>query len=100
MSLSYLHLTQSSTCEKIRNKAERLEEVKMILPYKGRKQSNMQKTEHAEKMKNKIAMFHKEVEEKRAMVEAKHVEDIFKAEEKAAKYCKIGDSPKKLPRLF
>ncbi|XP_020599960.1 remorin-like isoform X2 [Phalaenopsis equestris] len=58
------------------------------------------KAEYAEKLKNKIAMIHKEAEEKRAMVEAKRVEDILKVEEKAANYRETGVAPKKLLGMF
>ncbi|URE15322.1 Remorin, N-terminal region [Musa troglodytarum] len=53
------------------------------------------KAEYAEKMKNKIAMIHKEAEEKRALVEAKRGEDLLKAEETAVKYRSTGHTPKK-----
>ncbi|KAK1290157.1 hypothetical protein QJS10_CPB18g01537 [Acorus calamus] len=55
-----------------------------------------EKAEYAEKMKNKIALIHKEAEEKRAMVEAKRGEELLKAEEVAAKYRASGLAPKKL----
>ncbi|RWW71869.1 hypothetical protein BHE74_00020359, partial [Ensete ventricosum] len=54
-----------------------------------------QKAEYAEKMKNKIAMIHKAAEEKRILVEAKHGEELLKAEETAAKYRATGQAPKK-----
>lgn len=43
------------------------------------------KAEYAEKIRNKVALVHKQAEEKRAMVEAKRGEDLLKAEEMAAK---------------
>ncbi|KAL9253645.1 Remorin-like protein [Drosera capensis] len=58
------------------------------------------KAVYAEKMKNKIAIIHKEAEEKRAIVEAKKGEDILKAEETAAKYRATGTTPKKLFGFF
>ncbi|KAG0459114.1 hypothetical protein HPP92_022242 [Vanilla planifolia] len=58
------------------------------------------KAECAEKMKNRIAIVHKEAEEKRAIVEAKRSEEILKAEEMAAKYKATGASPKKLLGIF
>ncbi|XXG45285.1 hypothetical protein AAC387_Pa02g0407 [Persea americana] len=58
------------------------------------------KAEYAEKMKNKIAIIHKEAEEKRAMVEAKRAEEMLKAEEMAAKYRATGLAPKKLFGCF
>ncbi|KAJ6972285.1 remorin [Populus alba] len=59
-----------------------------------------QKAEYAEKMKNKVALIHKEAEEKRAMVEAKRGEELLKAEEMAAKYRATGQTPKKLLGCF
>ncbi|KAK9147865.1 hypothetical protein Scep_006622 [Stephania cephalantha] len=59
-------------------------------------QLEKKKAEYGEKMKNKIAMIHKEAEEKRAMVEARRGEDVLKAEEMAAKYRATGSAPKKL----
>ncbi|KAL0464775.1 UNVERIFIED_CONTAM: Remorin [Sesamum latifolium] len=46
-------------------------------------------------MKNKVALVHKQAEEKRAMVEARRGEEILKAEEMAAKYRATGQTPKK-----
>jgi hypothetical protein len=51
-------------------------------------------------MKNKVAMIHKEAEERRAMVEAKRGEEVLKAEEMAAKYRATGHAPKKLIGCF
>lgn len=58
------------------------------------------KAEYVEKMKNKIALLHKEAEEKRAMVEAKHGEEVLMAEEMAAKYRATGLQPKKIFGCF
>lgn len=51
-------------------------------------------------MKNKVALIHKEAEEKKAMVEAKRGEDVLKAEELAAKYRATGTTPKKIFGFF
>ncbi|GMP70209.1 hypothetical protein CsSME_00029156 [Camellia sinensis var. sinensis] len=59
-----------------------------------------QKAQYVEKMKNKIALYHKAAEEKRAMIEAKRGEDLLKAEETAAKYRATGSAPKKLLGIF
>lgn len=59
-----------------------------------------QKAQYVEKMKNKIALIHKEAEEKRAMVEARRGEDILKTEETAAKHRATGTAPKKLLSFF
>lgn len=58
------------------------------------------KAEYVEKMKNKIALIHKQAEEKKAMVEAKKGEDLLKTEELAAKYRIKGAPPKKLLGIF
>ncbi|KAG7011502.1 hypothetical protein SDJN02_26408 [Cucurbita argyrosperma subsp. argyrosperma] len=58
------------------------------------------KAEYIEKMKNKIALLHKEAEEKRAIIEAKRGEELLKAEETAAKYRATGTAPKKLLSCF
>ncbi|VFQ76415.1 unnamed protein product [Cuscuta campestris] len=57
----------------------------------------IQKAEYIEKMKNKIAMLHKEAEEKRAMIEAKRGEELIKAEELAAKHRATGTIPTASP---
>ncbi|KAG0474672.1 hypothetical protein HPP92_014358 [Vanilla planifolia] len=53
------------------------------------------KAQCAEKMKNRMASVHKAAEEKRAIVEAKKMENILKAEETAAKFQATGAVPKK-----
>jgi len=58
-------------------------------------QLEKKKAEYGEKMKNKIALVHKQAEEKRATVEAKRGEEILNAEESAAKYRATGTTPKK-----
>ncbi|XP_020688186.2 remorin-like [Dendrobium catenatum] len=58
------------------------------------------KAEYVEKMKNKVALIHREAEEKRAITEAKRGEEILKAEETAAKYRATGLAPKKLLGCF
>lgn len=52
------------------------------------------KADYAEKMKNKIAMVHKQAEENRAIVDAKRREELLKAEEIAAKYRATNQTPK------
>ena len=63
-------------------------------------QIEQKKADYAEKMKNKDALVHKEAEEKRAIVEASRGEEIFMAEEMAAKYRATGYAPKKLLSCF
>lgn len=58
------------------------------------------KAQYGERFKNKIALVHKEAEEKRAMVEAKRGEEVLKAEEMAAKYRATGTTPKKAVGCF
>jgi len=59
-----------------------------------------QKAAYVEKMKNEIAIIHKQAEEKKAMVEAKRGEDFLKAEESSAKYNATGIVPKKFLLCF
>lgn len=47
-------------------------------------------------MHNKVALIHKEAQEKKAMVEARRGEEMLKAEELAAKHRATGTVPKKL----
>lgn len=54
------------------------------------------KAEYAEKMKNMVALVHKQTEEKRAIVQAKKGEDILMIKDKAAKYRATGYTPKKI----
>lgn len=58
------------------------------------------KAEYAEKMKNQVALIHKQAEEKRAMVEAKRGEELLKAEEMSAKYRATNTTPKKFLGCF
>lgn len=58
------------------------------------------KAKYGEIMKNKIALIHKEAEEKRAGIEAKRGEEFLKAEETAAKYRATGTTPKKTIGCF
>jgi len=51
-------------------------------------------------MKNKMALVHREAEEKRAMIEAKHGEEVLKTEEMAAIYRATGTTPKKTIGCF
>ena len=51
-------------------------------------------------MKNKVALIHKEAEEKKAIVEANRGEDLLNAEESAAKYRATRTIPKKILGCF
>ncbi|KAE9592589.1 hypothetical protein Lal_00028621 [Lupinus albus] len=63
-------------------------------------QLEKKKAEYAEEIKNRIAKFHKEAEENRAIVEAKKGEELVKAEEIATKHRASGTIPKKLLGYF
>ena len=54
-----------------------------------------QKAEYAEKMKNKVALIHKQADEKRAAVKAIRGEELLKVET-TAKHRATGSVPKKL----
>lgn len=58
------------------------------------------KAQYGERMKNKVAIIHKQAEEKRAIIEAQRGEEVLKAEEMAAKYRAIGYMPKKFLGCF
>lgn len=63
-------------------------------------QLERKKAEYGERIKNKIALIHKEAEEKRAMIEAKRGEERLKVEEIAAKHRATGTTPKKTVGCF
>lgn len=58
------------------------------------------KAEYAEKMKNDLAIIHKEAEEKRAHIESKRGEEIIKTEEIASKYRATGFVPSNILACF
>jgi hypothetical protein len=82
--LSDIQASENSKAASIEASLKKLEE-----------QLEKKKAEYVEKKKNKIALVHKEAEEKRAVVEAKRGEALLKAEETAAKYRATGTTPKK-----
>lgn len=63
-------------------------------------QLERKKARYGEIMRNKIALVHKEAEEKRAMIEAKRGEEVLKVQEMAAKYRATGTTPKKTIGYF
>ncbi|XP_073125926.1 remorin-like [Henckelia pumila] len=63
-------------------------------------QLEKKKSEYIEKTKNKVALVHKEAQERRAIIEAKRGEELLKAEETSAKCRASGTVPKKLLGLF
>ncbi|KAF7138253.1 hypothetical protein RHSIM_Rhsim07G0017400 [Rhododendron simsii] len=106
-SLSFIKAWEESEKAKVDNKAQKkLADVaawentkKAALEAKLKKleeELEKKKADYAEKMHNKIALIHKESQEKRAMVEARRGEEMLKAEELAAKHRATGTVPKKL----
>ncbi|KAL1192123.1 Remorin [Cardamine amara subsp. amara] len=102
---SFIKAWEESEKSKAENKAQK--RISDVLAWENRKKASTeaqlrkieeklekQKAAYGEKMKNKVALIHKEAEERRAMVEAKRGEDLLKAEEMAAKYRATGIVPK------
>ncbi|KAF1884118.1 hypothetical protein Lal_00046405 [Lupinus albus] len=110
-SLSYVKAWEESEKSKAENRAQKhLSGVsawensqKAALEAKLKKieeELERKKAEYGERIKNRIALVHKEAEEKRAMVEAKRGEEVLKAEEMAAKYRATRTLPKKTIGCF
>ncbi|GER27026.1 remorin [Striga asiatica] len=108
---SLIKAWEESEKSKAENKAQK--KISAIGAWENSKKANLEaelkkieeqlekkKAEQIEKMKNKVALIHKQAEEKRAIVEAKRGEDLLKAEEIAAKYRATGTAPKKLLGCF
>ncbi|KAI8545149.1 hypothetical protein RHMOL_Rhmol07G0020000 [Rhododendron molle] len=106
-SLSFIKAWEESEKTKVDNKAQKkLADVaawentkKAAIEAKLKKleeELEKKKADYAEKMHNKVALIHKEAQEKRAMVEARRGEEMLKAEELAAKHRATGTVPKKL----
>ncbi|PIN09804.1 hypothetical protein CDL12_17617 [Handroanthus impetiginosus] len=104
--LSFIKAWEESEKSKVENKAQK--KLSDVCAWENRKKASLEselksieekyerkKAEYVEKYKNKVALVHKQAEEKRAMVEAKRGEDILKADEMAAKYRATGHAPKK-----
>ncbi|KAL6635397.1 hypothetical protein ACP70R_028068 [Stipagrostis hirtigluma subsp. patula] len=104
--LSMIKAWEENEKSKAENKAEK--KMSSILSWENTKKAAIEaklrtqeeklekkKAEYAEKMRNQIAVIHKEAEEKRASVEAKRHEEILKYEEMAAKYRSKGATPAK-----
>lgn len=109
--LSLIRAWEESEKSKAENKAQK--KISAIAAWENSKKASVeaqlkkieedlerQKAAYVEKLKNKIALIHKEAEEKRANTEAKRGEDLLKAEELAAKYRATGTAPKKLLGCF
>ena len=78
--LSWENTKKAAVQAKLRTREEKLEK---------------KKAEYAEKMRNRVAMIHKEAEEQRAAVEARRQEEMIKCQEMAAKHRSQGTTPKK-----
>ena len=109
--LSYVKAWEESEKTKADNKAEK--HISSIASWETSKKAALEaelkkieeklekkKAHYGEIMKNKIAVIHKEAEEKRAVIEAKRGEVILKVEEMAAKYRATGTTPKKTVGCF
>ncbi|KAE9464897.1 hypothetical protein C3L33_03210, partial [Rhododendron williamsianum] len=99
---SLIKAWEESEKSKAENKAQK--KLSEIGAWENTKKANekleKQKAAYVETMKNKVAIIHKEAEEKRAIIEARRGEDLLKAEEIAAKYRATGTAPKKLLGCF
>ncbi|CAN8286221.1 unnamed protein product [Cochlearia groenlandica] len=102
---SFIKAWEESEKSKAENKAQK--KISDVLAWENSKKAAIEaqlrkieekiekkKAEYGEKMKNKMALIHKEAEEKRAIVESKKGEDLLKAQELAAKYRATGNVPK------
>ena len=109
--LSYVKAWEESEKTKAENKAQK--HISHIAAWENSKKATLEaelkkieeelekkKAKYGEIMKNKIALIHKEAEEKRAAIEAKRGEVILKVEEMAAKYRATGTTPKKTIGCF
>ncbi|KAJ6675384.1 CARBOXY-TERMINAL REGION REMORIN [Salix viminalis] len=109
--LSFVKAWEDSERTKAENKSQK--KLSAVVAWENSKKAALEATlrkmeeklekeraEYAEKMRNKVALIHKEAEEKRAMVESKRGEEFLKAEEMAAKYRATGQTPKKLLGFF
>ncbi|KAK3015991.1 hypothetical protein RJ639_005938 [Escallonia herrerae] len=109
--LSFIKAWEESEKTKVENKTQK--KLSAVASWENTKKASYEaqlkqleeqlekkKAEYAEKMKNKVALIHKQAEEKRAMVEARRGEEFLKAEEMAAKYRATGHTPKKVLGCF
>ena len=109
--LSLIRAWEESEKSKTENKAHK--KISAIAAWENSKKASVEaqlkkieeslekkKAEYVEKMKNKMALIHKDAEERKAIIEAKRGEELLKAEELAAKYRATGTAPKKLLGCF
>ncbi|XP_021748805.1 remorin-like [Chenopodium quinoa] len=105
--LSFIKAWEESEQSKTVNKAEK--QISALNAWENRKKASIdaklkyieeelekKKAEYAEKMKNMVALVHKQTEEKRAIVQARKGEELLMIQEKAAKYRATGYTPKKI----
>ncbi|KAL1531428.1 remorin-like [Salvia divinorum] len=109
--LSLIKAWEESEKSKTENKAQK--KMSSVVAWENSKKATLEaelkkieeqlekeKAGYIEKTKNKIALLHKQAEEKRAIIEAKRGEELLKAEETSAKYRATGTGPKKLLGCF
>ncbi|RRT56696.1 hypothetical protein B296_00016455 [Ensete ventricosum] len=87
--LSYLPAMSNRALKKISsiNAWENSKKAEMETELKKKEEEiEKKKAGYAEEVKNKIALIHKEAEEKRAVADARRGAEVLKAEKKAAKY--------------
>ncbi|CAL5192643.1 unnamed protein product [Lathyrus oleraceus] len=109
--LSYVKAWEESKKTKADNKAHKY--ISSIASWENSKKAALEaelkkieeklekkKAHYGEIMKNKIAVIHREAQEKRAVIEAKRGEEVLKVEEMAAKYRATGTTPKKIVGCF
>ncbi|KAL8500055.1 hypothetical protein ACS0TY_019885 [Phlomoides rotata] len=102
--LSYIKAWEENEKCKVENKAQK--KLSDVAAWENSKRAALEselksieekvekkKAEYAEKLKNRVALVHKQAEEKRAMVDCKRGEDMLKAEETAAKFRATGQVP-------
>ncbi|KAL6130899.1 hypothetical protein ACLB2K_069277 [Fragaria x ananassa] len=110
-SMSFVRAWEDSEKDKAENKAEK--KLSTVTAWENTKKAAIEaklrsmeeklekkKAQYAEKMKNQIALLHKQADEKRAMIQAERGQELLKAEEMAAKYRATGGVPKKFLGCF
>ncbi|BFG21942.1 hypothetical protein CerSpe_082160 [Prunus speciosa] len=110
-SLSFIRAWEESEKAKAENKAQK--KLSDITAWENSRKASVEaklrsmeeklekkKAQYAEKMKNQVALLHKQADEKRALAIANRGEDFLKADETAAKYRATGSIPKKFLGCF
>lgn len=109
--LSFIKAWEESAKSKAEHKAQK--KLSAVGTWENTKQASLEaelkkieenlekkKAGYIEKTKNKVTLVHKEAQERRATIEAKHAEELLKAEETSAKCRASGTVPKKLLGVF